>query len=105
VSEKTIEWNLGFARDEVEVGLKKLLAEFGSVYTYSRTDAETRFQATLLQGSLEAIVRPLSSYRSPFNVQATLHRTLLVVSYSGLSAQEEEALQRRLTLTFLRVGG
>ena|SRR5215510_7893012 len=103
--ENTIEWNLGFARDEVEAGVKKLLAESGSVFTCWETEAETRFQATLAQGSLEAIVRPLTSYRSPFNLQATLHRTLLVVSCTGFSAQEKEAFRQRLTLTFLRVGG
>ena len=105
MNERTIEWNLGFARAEVEAGLKKLLAESGSAYTYSQTDAETCFQVTLVQGSLEARVQPLASHRSPFNVQATLHRTMLVVTYAGLNAQEEETLKRRLTLTFLRVGG
>ena len=103
--ESPIEWNLGFARDEVEAGIKTLLARFGSAYTCSKTDAETRVQATLVQGSLEAVVRPLSPQPGPFNLPVTLHRTLLVVSYAGLSAKEEEALKRRLTLTFLRVGG
>ena len=103
--ENIIEWNLGFARDEVEAGLNKLLAESGSTYTCRETDDETRFQATFLQGSLEAIIRPLTSYRSPFNLQATLHRTLLVVNCAGLSAQEKETFRQRLTLTFLRVGG
>ena len=103
--ENIIEWNLGFARDEVEAGVKKLLVESGSAFTCWETEAETHFQATLIQGMLEAVVRPLTSYRSPFNLQATLHRSLLMVSCSGLSAQEKEAFRRRLTLTFLRVGG
>jgi hypothetical protein len=103
--ENTIEWNLGFARDEVEDGVKKLLAGFGCAYTCSETGAETRFGAILTRGSLEAVIRPLSSQPGPFNLPMTRERTLLAVTYTGLSAEEEEALKHRLTLTFLRVGG
>jgi hypothetical protein len=105
MTEKTIEWNLAFARDEVVAGLEKLLTRAGCTYTRTETDAETHFQATLCGGSLQAVVRPLASHHGPFNLQVVLHRTLLVITYTGLTTQEEEALRRSLTLTFLRVGG
>ena len=105
MSEKTVEWNLAFARDEVVAGVEKLFTQAGYVYTRTDTDAETRFQVRLSQASLAMTVRPLSSQRSPFNLPVVLHRTLLTVTYTGLSAQEEESLRHRLTLAFLRVGG
>jgi hypothetical protein len=105
VIEKTIEWNLGFARDEVIAGLEKLLTETGYVYTRADTDTEIRFQAILAQGLLELTVRALLSQRSPFNPPIFFHRTLLVMTFTGVSTQEEETFLRRLTLTFLRVGG
>ena len=105
MSEKTLEWDLAFARDEVVDGLEKLFSQAGSTYTRTDTAGETHFHATFSPGALEAIVRPLSAHRSPFNIQVTLHRSLLVIKCRGLSAQEEDALRHRLTLTFLRVGG
>lgn len=105
MSESTIEWNLAFAREEVVAGLEKLLAQAGYVYTRTDADVETRFQAARSQGSLAIVVRPLLSRSSPFNLQVVLHRTLLVATCTGLSAEEEEAFRYRLTLTFLRVGG
>jgi hypothetical protein len=105
VTEKTIEWNLAFAADEVVTGVEKMLAKLG--YASSRTEQaeETYFQATPPQGTLAFLVRPLASHQSPFNLQATLHRTLLITTYSEFSPSMEEALQRSLTLAFLRVGG
>jgi hypothetical protein len=105
VSEKIIEWNLGFARDEVVAGVEKLFMQLAWAYTRTETDAETRFQAVYLQGKIEMVVRPLTSYRSPFNIQAVLHRTMLTVHAVGLEAEEKKTLHHRLTLTFLRVGG
>jgi hypothetical protein len=105
MSERTIEWNIAFARDEVVAGLEKLLSQAGYVYTRIDTEAETHFQTTLFQGALDMVVRPLSAHRGPFNLPITLHRALLTVTYSGLSAQEEETWRHRLTLAFLRVGG
>ena len=105
MTEKTIEWNLAFAHDEVIVNVEKLLASAGYVYTRTETDAETCFLVTLSRGSMQFVARPLLSHRSPFNPIATLHRTLLTVTYTGLSLQEEETLRYRLTLVFLRVGG
>lgn len=105
MTEKTIEWNLGFAHEEVVVGLEKMLTKAG--YAYSRTDASpaVHFQITLPQGTCELHARPLLSHRSPFSPQIILHRTLLVITCTGVSAQDEQALLHRLTLAFLRVGG
>jgi hypothetical protein len=105
VTEKTIEWNLGFTPDEVIVGLEKLLTEAGYAYTRVEPDAEVRFQVTLAQGTLGLTVRPLLGQRSPFSPQLILHRTLLVMTWNGVSAEEEAVFLRRLTLAFLRVGG
>ncbi|TMA58477.1 MAG: hypothetical protein E6J80_04940 [Deltaproteobacteria bacterium] len=57
MSEKTIEWNLGFARDEVLAGLEKLLTTAGYAYTRVATDGEVRFQVTLAQGPLGVTAR------------------------------------------------
>ena len=105
MSENMLEWNLGFARDEVVAGVEKLLTQSESVHCRTDTEAETRFHAAFSQGMLDIAVRPLTSYRSPFNIQATLHRTLLTVLATGLSAEAKETLRYRLTLVFLRVGG
>jgi hypothetical protein len=105
VTEKTVEWNLGFARDEVLAGLEKLLAGAGYLYTRTESEAEVRFQVTLPQGSLGLTVRPLLSQRSPFGPHLFFHRTLLIMTYRDVSVQDEETFLRRLTLTFLRAGG
>jgi len=105
VTEKTIEWNLAFAADEVVTGVEKMLAKMN--YTFSRTEKaqETSFQVIPSQGTLSLLVRPLAAHRSPFNIQVTLHRTLLRVTYAGFSPPMEALLQRNMTLAFLRVGG
>jgi hypothetical protein len=100
-----IEWNLAFAKDEVVAGVEKLLAKLA--YDFSRTESpeEQVFQAVPPQGALTFSIRPLTAYKSPFNIQVTLHRTLLVVTFTGFSPSMEEALRQGLMLTFLRVGG
>jgi hypothetical protein len=105
VSERTIEWNLAFARDEVVDGIAKLLDKWK--YSFFRADSQEDlvFQVCPPQGTLSLTIRPLMAHQSLFNPQATLHRTLLITRYSGFSPDMEEALQRGLTLTFLRVGG
>jgi hypothetical protein len=50
-------------------------------------------------------VRPLLAPFRPFNFQGGIRRTLLLMTFSEVNAQEEEAFLRRLTLAFLRVGG
>jgi hypothetical protein len=103
--EKTVEWNLGFARDDVIVGLKKLLREARYTYIHTETNAETGFQVTFPEGSLQLSVLPLPSHNSPFNPHVFFRRTLLVMTFTGAGVQDEEAFMRRLTLTFLRAGG
>lgn len=105
MTDKTIEWNLGFAQDEVVAGLEKLLTQGEYTYTRAETDTEAQFQVTLFSGSLRLVVRQLPSRHSPFNPQVFFHRTLLVMTFAGISIQEEEAFLHRLTLTFLRAGG
>lgn len=105
MTEKTIEWNLAFARDEVVEGIQKLLTKLTYPFSCSESPDGFILLATPPQGTLSFSIRPLLSQKSPFNIQVTLHRTLLTTTYSGFSAQMEEALQRNLTFTFLRVGG
>ena len=105
MSEKTIEWNLGFAYDEVRAGLEQLLTEAGYTFTHANHDNAAHFQVTFPQGLLELAVRPLPSQQSPFKAQIFFHRTLLTMTYRDVSAQEEETFLHRLTLKFLRAGG
>lgn len=105
MTEKTIEWNLAFAADEVVAGVERLLSKLGYAFCQTRKVEEIDFHATPPQGTLSLLVRPLTGHRSPFNIYTTLQRTLLIVTYSEFSPQMEELLQRALTLTFLRVGG
>jgi hypothetical protein len=105
VIEKTIEWNLAFARNEVVSGVEKLLAKLAYPFSCSESQEDFIFRAAPPQGTLSFTIRPLASHQSPFNIQVTLHRTMLITSHSGFSPQMEEALQRSLTLAFLRVGG
>lgn len=105
MTEQTIEWNLAFAVDEVLAGVEKLLTKLGYASVRTQGADETSVRAQPPQGALLFSIRPLTSYRSPFNIQVTLHRTLLVVTFSEFSAAMEEALRRNLTLAFLRVGG
>ena len=105
MTEKTIEWNLAFAADEVVAGVEKLLSKMGYAFSHTQTAEETYFHTTPPQGALSFLVRPLASHRSPFNIQVTLHRTLLIATYSDFSSHMEEVLQRSMTLAFLRVGG
>jgi hypothetical protein len=105
VDEKTVEWNLGFAYDEVIAGLEKLLSEGEYAHTRAETAAETHFQVTLAQGTLGLKVQPLPSHQSPFNPYVSFHRTLVVMTFSEVGRQDEETFLHRLTLRFLRAGG
>jgi len=105
VTERTIEWNLGFAPAGVVVGLEKLLTQTGYVYTRVETAPEVQFQVTLSSGVLKLVVQPLPSHPSPFNPQVFFHRTVLVMTFAAVSVQEEEAFLHRLMLAFLRAGG
>lgn len=105
MTENTIEWNLAFAADEVQAGVEKLLAKLNYPVAFSESAEGLVIHAFPPAGTLSFVVRPLAAHKSPFNIQATLHRTLLVVTYAGFSARAEAALRQGLTLAFLRVGG
>lgn len=105
MGEKTIQWNLGFPPDEVIAGLEKLLAGAAVVYTREERGTEVCVRVSLASGSLTLTVRPLLAPFRPFNFQGGIRRTLLLMTFSEVNAQEEEAFLRRLTLAFLRVGG
>ena len=105
MTENTIEWNLAFAADEVRTGVEKLLAKFNYPIALNESAEELVIHVSPPVGTLSFVVRPLAAHKSPFNLQATLHRTLLIVTYAGFSAQAEAALRQGLTLAFLRVGG
>ncbi len=105
MDEKTIEWNLGFAYDEVIAGLEKLLSEGTYAHTRTETAAEAHFQVMLAQGTFRLKVQPLPSHQSPFNLPVVFQRTLLVMTFNEVSRQDEETFLHRLTLRFLRAGG
>jgi hypothetical protein len=100
-----MEWNLAFAADEVTAGVEKLLAKLNMTFSRADSDEDTVFHAHPAAGTLTFTVHPLAAHKSPFNIQVTLHRTLLTVAFAGFSAEAEAALQKGLTLAFLRVGG
>lgn len=106
MSEILLEWNLGFASDEVVEGLEKMCTRRGYVHTRSDCDGETLFALTLPSGALELLVQPLLSHRSPFSPNIILHRTMLIVSVTdGVTPQERATFRQYLTLAFLRAGG
>ncbi|MGE0822301.1 MAG: hypothetical protein AB7G75_05440 [Candidatus Binatia bacterium] len=104
-TEKTVEWNLGFAHDEVVAGLEKLLAQAAYLYTHATINDTVQFQATLPSGTLRLIARALPARQSPFSSPIFFHRTLVTMTFTGVSTEDENAFMRRLTLTFLRAGG
>lgn len=105
MGEKTIQWNLGFPPDEVIAGLEKLLTGVAAGYTREERDTEVYVRVPLASGSLTLTVRPLLTSFSPFNFHGGARRTVLLMTFSEVNAQEEETFLRRLTLAFLRVGG
>ena len=101
-----LEWNLGFAFDEVVEGLEKMCTLRS--YTYNRTDrdGETCLSITLPSGMLKLLVKPLLSHYSPFSPLIILHRTLLTVtSTAPVALYDWEPFRQHVTLAFLRAGG
>ena len=106
MSEILLEWNLGFAFDEVVEGLEKMCSMRGYVHTRTDRDGETLLSLTLPSEILELSVRPLRSHRSPFSPLIILHRTMLTVASAGaVTPQDRETFRQHLTLAFLRAGG
>ena len=101
-----LEWNLGFAFDEVVEGLEKMCAIRS--YAYSRTDGdgETCLSVSLSSETIELLVKPLLSHRSPFSPLIILHRTLLTITSTiPVVPRDWESFRQHLTLAFLRAGG
>ncbi len=96
---------MGFAADEVVAGLEQVLTTAGYSYTRLGAAPDTHFQVTLTQGTLRLVVRPLPPRPNPLSPQHPFPRALLRMTFAGVATQEQEAVVRRLTLAFLRVGG
>ena len=101
-----LEWNLGFAFDEVVEGLEKMCAMRSYVYTRIDRDGETDLLVTLPSGTLALSVKPLLSHRSPFSPLIILHRTsLTVMSTAPVAPHDWDTFRQHVTLAFLRAGG
>jgi len=105
MAQKTVEWDLGFALDDVVAGLEKLFAHTDYRVKREKQDAAECFSLPLSQAGscllLEA--RPLPVRRlGPAIVSP---RTLLSVHFTKATPEEEADFMKRLTLAFLRVGG
>jgi hypothetical protein len=77
-------------------------------YVYTRTDRdrETCLSVTLPSGTLELLVKPLLSHRSPFSPLIILQRTLLTVtSLAPVALHDWDTFRQHMTLAFLRAGG
>lgn len=101
-----LEWNLGFAFDEVVEGLEKMCTRRS--YLYARTDrgGETCLSITLPSGILKLLVKPLLPRCSPFSPLIIWHRTLLTVtSTAPVALCDWEPFRQHVTLAFLRAGG
>jgi hypothetical protein len=106
VTTPLLEWNLGFAFDEVVEGLEKMCAMRSYVYTRTDRDGETDLSVTLPSGTLALSVKPLPSHRSPFSPLIILHRTLLTVpSLAPVALHDWDTFRQHVTLAFLRAGG
>ena len=101
-----LEWNLGFAFDEVVEGLEKMCAMRSYAYFRTDRDGETDLSVTLPSGTLALSVKPLLSHRSPFSPLIILHRTFLTVtSTAPVAPHDWDTFRQHVTLAFLRAGG
>lgn len=101
-----LEWNLGFAFDEVVEGVEQMCAMRSYIYTRTDRDSETCLSITLPSGMLELLVKPLLSHHSPFSPLIILHRTsLTVTSTAPVVLHDWEPFRQHVMLAFLRAGG
>jgi hypothetical protein len=103
--ERDFEWSLAFAPDEVVPRLENLFCQHGYAYTQEEQASEMRFHATLGQGTLDIVMHPLEPKRSPFSASIIQQRTLVRMTYTGVSKEDQATFKQRLTMAFLRVGG
>lgn len=106
VTTPLLEWDLGFAFDEVVEGLEKMCAMRRYVYTRTDRDGETCLSVTLPSATIALLVKPLLSHRSPFSPLIILHRTLLTVtSTAPVAPHDWDIFRQHVRLAFLRAGG
>ena len=103
--ERHFEWNLAFAPDEVVPRLQNLFCQHGYAYTQEGQASDRHFHATLGQGTLDIVMHPLEPKRSPFSASIFEQRTLVRLTYMGVSKEDQATFKHRLAMTFLRVGG
>lgn len=105
MTDTTIEWNVAFSPDEVIPRLENLFRQYGYTYTQEDKDADRHYRTSLGQGALELVMHPLEPQRSPFSHTILIQRTLLSITYKGVSGADQTRFKHQLTLAFLRVGG
>jgi hypothetical protein len=106
VTTSLLEWDLGFAFDEVVEELEKMCTMRRYVYTRIDRDGETCLSVTLPSATLKLLVKPLLSNRSPFSPLIILRRTLLTVtSLAPVALHDWDTFRQHMTLAFLRAGG
>ncbi len=103
--EWNFEWNLAFAPDEVVPRLENLFCQHGYAYTQEEQASDRHFYATLGQGTLDIVMHPLEPQRSPFSASVFQQRTLVRMTYTGVSKEDQATFKHQLTMAFLRVGG
>ena len=102
---RNLEWNLAFAPDEVVPRLENLFRQHGYAYTQEEQESDRHFHTTLGQGTLDVVMHPLESKRSPFSASVFQQRTLVRMTYTGVSEEDQATFKHQLTMAFLRVGG
>ena len=105
MTETSLEWNVAFPPDEVIPRLENLFRQHDYTYTQEDRGADRHYRTALGQGTLELVIHPLEPKRSPFSRSILVQRTLLQMTYKGVSSADQAGFKRQLTLAFLRVGG
>ena len=102
---KKIEWNLAFSPSEVIQRLEKLFEQHAYTYTAEDQDSDRYYHTALGQGRLKLIMHPLEPKRSPFSPTLLIQRTLLCITCTDVSEDDQAVFKHQLTMAFLRVGG
>jgi len=103
--ERDLEWDLAFAPDEVVPRLEKLFRQHGYAYTQEEKETDILYHTSLGQGTLDIGMHPLEPKKSPFSASIFQQRTLVRMTYTGVSKEDQAIFKHQLTLAFLRVGG
>ncbi len=103
--ERDLEWNLAFAPDEVVPRLENLFRQHGYAYTQEERETDIFYHTSLGPGTLDIVLHPLEPQRSPFSASIFQQRTLVRMTYTGVSKEDQATFKHQLTMAFLRVGG